>query len=160
MYVYMYMYVLPVSHVSACSCTCACTYVSMTYVRIQICVLGFMCLACVGPAMRATRAYIRTNNVAAHCATVARRRCYSGAMDPRHVRTYAHMFYWGLRVACTRWASLVNQTVFRERACARERGRGGRKNTVWPNWPGFRGISYLASRSRCDQSDYGYAVII
>ena len=56
--------------------------------------------------------------------------------------------------------SLVNQTVFRERACARERGRGGRKNTVWPNWPGFRGISYLASRSRCDQSDYWYAVII
>ena len=58
------------------------------------------------------------------------------------------------------WFSLVNQTVFRERACARERGRGGRKNTVWPNWPGFRGISYLASRSRCDQSDYWYAVII
>ena len=56
--------------------------------------------------------------------------------------------------------SLVNQTVFRERACARERGRGGRKNTVWPNWPGFRGISYLASRSRCDQSDYWYAVVI
>ena len=25
--------------------------------------------------------------------------------------------------------SLVNQTVFRERACASERGRGGRKNT-------------------------------
>ena len=54
--------------------------------------------------------------------------------------------------------SLVNQTVFRERACARKRGRGGRKNTVWPNWPGFRGISYLTSG--CDQSDYQYAVII
>ena len=25
--------------------------------------------------------------------------------------------------------SLVNQTVFRERACASERGRGGRENT-------------------------------
>ena len=33
--------------------------------------------------------------------------------------------------------SLVNQTVFRERACASERGRGGRENTVWPNSPGF-----------------------
>ena len=29
-------------------------------------------------------------------------------------------------------ASLVNQTVFRERACAHERGRGGRKNTYFP----------------------------
>ena len=121
---YAYTYVLPVSHVSAHSCTCACTYVSMTYVRIHICVhvscmrwashesyihtydvahcatvgttpsllesartyvcayvlLGFTCLACVGPAMRATRAYIRTNDVAAHCATVAQRHRYSCAM--------------------------------------------------------------------------------
>ena len=30
---------------------------------------------------------------------------------------------------------------------------------VWPNSTGFRGISYLTSRSRCDQSDYRYAVI-
>ena len=45
-----------------------------------------------------------------------------------HVR-YAHMGGLG--------ASLVNQTVFRERACASERGRGRRENTVWPNLPGF-----------------------
>ena len=31
---------------------------------------------------------------------------------------------------CCLLVNLVNQTVFRERACARERGRGGRKNTV------------------------------
>ena len=68
-----------------------------------------------------------------------------------------YMFYYA---ACMQGDGLVNHTVFRERACARERGRGGSKNTVWPNWPGFRGISYLASRSRCDQSDYRYAVII
>ena len=42
----------------------------MTYVRIRICVLGLMCHACVGPTMRATRAYIHTYDVAAHCATV------------------------------------------------------------------------------------------
>ena len=35
-----------------------------------ICLLGFTCLACVGRAMRATRAYIHTYDVAAHCATV------------------------------------------------------------------------------------------
>ena len=41
--------------------------------------------------------------------------------------------------------SLVNQTVFRERACASERGRGGRENTVWPNSPGFRGHDKVLS---------------
>ena len=41
--------------------------------------------------------------------------------------------------------SLVNQTVFRERACASERGRGGRENTVWPNSPGFRGHDKILS---------------
>ena len=35
--------------------------------------------------------------------------------------------------------SLVNQTVFRECACASEKGRGRRENTVWPNSAGFRG---------------------
>ena len=42
--------------------------------------IWFTCLACVGLAIRATRAYIRTNDVAAHCATVARRHRYSCAM--------------------------------------------------------------------------------
>ena len=45
----------------------------------------------------------------------------------------------------------------------RAEGGGGRegKNTVWPNSTGFSGISYmyLTSGSRCDQSDYRYAVI-
>ncbi len=64
-------------------------------VRIRICVqvLGFMCLACVGPAMRAT-CYIHTYDIAAHCAVVARRHRYSGAMSS-HVRMYA---YLGLHV--------------------------------------------------------------
>ena len=93
----MYTYVLAVSHVSARSCTCACTYVSMTYICISICILGFMCLACVGPAMRATRAYIHTYDVAAHCATVARRHRYSGTMS-LHIHPYAHMLYLGLLV--------------------------------------------------------------
>ena len=33
------------------------------------------------------------------------------------------------------------------------------RKTVLPTSTGFRGISYLTSRSRCDQSDYRYAVI-
>ena len=66
----MYTYILPVSHVSARLCTCACMYARMTYERIRMCILGFMCYACIGPAMRAMRAYIHTYNVAAHCATV------------------------------------------------------------------------------------------
>ena len=70
MYVCMYTYILPVSHVSARLCTCTSTYTRMTYERIRICVLRFMCYACIGPAMRATRTYIHTYNVAAHCATV------------------------------------------------------------------------------------------
>ena len=42
----------------------------------------------------------------------------------------------------------------------RAEGGGGREGkTVWSNLTGFRGISYLTSRSRCDQSDYRYAVI-
>ena len=41
--------------------------------------------------------------------------------------------------------TLVNQTVFRERACASERGRGGRENTVWPNSPGLRGHDKILS---------------
>ena len=40
-----------------------------------------------------------------------------------------------------------------------EGGREGTCKTVWPNSTGFRGISYLTSRSLCDQSDYRYAVI-
>ena len=40
-----------------------------------------------------------------------------------------------------------------------ERGGGREGKTVWPNSTGFRGISYPTSRSRCDQSDYRYAVI-
>ena len=42
--------------------------------RTYICayaLLGFTCLACIGPAMRAMWAYIHTSDVAAHCATVA-----------------------------------------------------------------------------------------
>jgi len=58
-------------------------------------VLGFMCLACVGPAMRATRAYIHTYDVAALLLAWCHR--HSGAMSP-HVRTYAHLCYLGLRV--------------------------------------------------------------
>ena len=42
--------------------------------------LGFTCLACVGLTMRATRAYLGTKYVAAHCATVARRHRYSCTM--------------------------------------------------------------------------------
>ena len=68
MYVCMNTYVLPVSHVSAHSCTCACTYVSMMYVRMHIIMRTWV--ACVGPAMRATRTFIHTYVVAAHCATV------------------------------------------------------------------------------------------
>ena len=41
--------------------------------------------------------------------------------------------------------SLVNQTIFRKRACASERGRGRRENTVWPNSPGFRGHDKILS---------------
>ena len=104
-YVCMYVYVLPVSHVSGVARVCVfvhmcagtCTYISMAYVCIRICVLGFICLVSVGPAMRATRAYIHTYDVAAHCATVARRHRYSGAMSP-HIRMYVHMLYLGLCV--------------------------------------------------------------
>ena len=51
-----------------------------------------LCLACVGPAMRATRAYIHTYDVAAHCATV-------GTLLGRDesARTYV-CAYVGLRV--------------------------------------------------------------
>ena len=51
--------------------------------RMYVCtyvLLGFTCLACVGLAMRATQDYIRTNDVAAHCATLARRHHYSCTM--------------------------------------------------------------------------------
>ena len=65
MYVCMYTYVLLVSHVS---CTCACTYISMTCMYTHM--RTVMCLACVGPTMRATRAFIHTYDVAAHCGTV------------------------------------------------------------------------------------------
>ena len=85
MYVYPHTYVLPVSHVS---------------VPWHFCVLGFMCI---GAAMRATRAYIHTYDVAAHCATVARRHRYSGAMSS-HIRTYARTLTW-VYVSCMRWAS-------------------------------------------------------
>ena len=95
MYVCMYVYVrtfgVKCVHVSARSCTCACNNVHMTYICIRICILGFMSLACVGPAMRATRAYIHTYDGTAHCATVARCHRYLGRMSP-HVRTYAHIY--------------------------------------------------------------------
>ena len=82
------------SHVSARSCTCACMYVSMTYVRICIYVLGFMCLAASHESY--TRLY--THMMLLHIVLLlARRHRYSGAMCP-HVRTYAHMFYLGLRL--------------------------------------------------------------
>ena len=54
----------------------------------------------------------------------------------------------------------MNQSVFPDCAYARGRGRGKReKNGLTKLSTGFRGISYLTSRSRCDQSDYRYAVI-
>ena len=88
MYVCMYTYVLPVSHMSACSCM----YV---HVRIRICIPGFMCLACVGPELHALT-YIHT--MLLHIVLLlARQHRYSGTMS-RHVRTYAHMFYFGLCV--------------------------------------------------------------
>ena len=55
---------------SACTCTYVCAYV----------LLGFTFVACIGLAMRTTRAYIRTNDVTAHYATVARHHRYSCAM--------------------------------------------------------------------------------
>ena len=59
--------------------------------RTHVCAyMGFTCLACVGPAMRATRTYIRTNDVAAHCATVARRHRYSCAMSPHNTASSAN----------------------------------------------------------------------
>ena len=98
---YVYVRTSGVARVRVCAFVHVCMYVRKydvrTYVRIRICVLGF---ACVGPAMRATRAYIHTYDVATHCATMARRHRYSGVMSP-HVRTYAHMAY----VSCMRWAS-------------------------------------------------------
>jgi len=79
------------------------TYVSMTYVRIRICILGFMCLsssrlACIGPDT-----HLHTHIQC--CCTL----CYcwhdaSGAMSP-HVCTYAdnyvllsHESYAGLHM--------------------------------------------------------------
>ena len=79
------------------------TYTSMTYIRIHICVLGFMCLTCVGPAMRATHTYIHTYDVVAHCAAVAQRHRYSSVMS-LHVHMYAHRLTW-IYVGCMRWAS-------------------------------------------------------
>ena len=52
--------------------------------------LGLTCLAFIGPAMGATRAYIRTNDVAAHFATVARRHRYSCAMSPHKTASSAN----------------------------------------------------------------------
>ena len=55
--------------------------------------------------------------------------------------------YSGERYICT--GSLVNQTVFHERACAIERGRGERENRV-----------FEATTGSCrDQSDFRYALI-
>jgi len=87
-------HVLRVSHVSARSCTCACTYVSMTYAygesytRLHTHIVLLLArrhrysgaMNRFGLAMRATRVYIRANDVAARCATVARRHRYSCAM--------------------------------------------------------------------------------
>ena len=109
MYVCMYTYVLQVSHVSARSCTCACTYVSMTYLRIRICVvLGFMCLRLLHafgqPWELYTRAYIHTYDVAAHCATVGTTPSLLGRASARtHVCAYVK-FTW-VYVSCMRWAS-------------------------------------------------------
>ena len=46
---------------------------------------------------------------------------------------YVHALYGRVGAIPT---SLVNQTVFRERACASERGRGGRESTgsLYPPW--------------------------
>ena len=55
-----------------------------------------MCLACVGPAMRATHAYIHTYDVAAHCASVGMMPSLLGRYESAH-RTYSHMLYLGLR---------------------------------------------------------------
>ena len=46
---------------------------------------------------------------------------------------YIHALYGRVGAIPT---SLVNQTVFRERACASERGRGGRESTgsLYPPW--------------------------
>ena len=85
------VYVLPVSHASARSVHVRVRLHVRAYdVRIRICVLGF---ACVGPAMKHTLTYTHTN-VAAHCATVARRHRYSGARD-ESARTYvcAYAFF-------------------------------------------------------------------
>ena len=57
---------------------------------VHMALLGFTCLACIGLAMRATQAYIRTNDVAAHCATVARHHCYSCAMSPHKTASSAN----------------------------------------------------------------------
>ena len=71
MYVCKYVYVRTSGVARVCAFVHVCrTYVSMTHVRIRICVHGFMCLACVGPAMRATRAHVHTYDVAVRCATV------------------------------------------------------------------------------------------
>ena len=79
------------TYIRRCCCTlCYCSTTpsllgrdgsARTYVCACV-LLGFTCLACVGPAMRATQAYIRTNDVAAHYATVAQHQRYSCAMSP------------------------------------------------------------------------------
>ena len=79
------------------SCTCACTYVGMTYIGTYMHMRTCTCLACVGPAMRATRAYIHTYDVAAHCATVDTTPSLLGRDE------FAHTTW--VYVSCMCWAS-------------------------------------------------------
>ena len=69
-----------------------CMSLTRTSTSYAYALLEFTCLTCAGPVMRATRAYISTNDVAAHCATVARRYRYSCTMSPHKTATSANSF--------------------------------------------------------------------
>ena len=81
----------------------------LTFVRIHY-TLGSCVFACIGPATRATRTYIHTYDVAAHCATMAQRHRYSGP----HVRRYVHMALLGFMcLACVGLAMRATRAYIR-----------------------------------------------
>ena len=105
-YVCMYVYV----RTSGVACVRAfvhvCMYVRMTYIRVY---LGFMCLACVGPAMRATCTYIHTYDVATHCATVGTTPSLLGCDESSHMHICAYVLLGFTCLACAGLAMRATQ---------------------------------------------------